>query len=248
MRGGPSIWIGFDPREADAFAVCRATILRRHTQPIPVRGLVLEDLQRRGLYTRPVTRDGGQLIDVLSRREDYSGAMSTEHAIARFFVPHIAREGWALFTDGDMLARGNMARVFERLDPKFAVYCVKHDHRPNSATKMDGQVQTAYPRKNWSSFMIFNCEHEANRDLTLAALNLLPGRDLHRFCWLDDEEIGELNPAWNFLVGHSDPAAIPDPQMVHFTEGTPSMPGYEEGLYADEWRRARTRWARGREW
>lgn len=246
MSASASIWIGFDPREADAFAVCRASILRHLTLPIPIHGLVLGDLQARQLHTRPMSRVDGQLIDLLSRRADYSGAISTEHANARFFVPYIARSGWALFMDGDMLVRTNIARVFERLDSKYAVYCVKHDHRPSGARKMDGQLQTIYERKNWSSFAIFNCDHPANKSLTLELLNRLPGRDLHRFCWLDESEIGALDPAWNVLVGHSDPAI--EPHVVHFTSGTPAMPGYESAPYADVWRQERDAWARGREW
>jgi hypothetical protein len=33
--------------------------------------------------------------------------------------------------------------------------------------------------------MVFNCDHPANRALTLDLINTVPGRDLHRFCWLD---------------------------------------------------------------
>jgi hypothetical protein len=98
---------------------------------------------------------------------------------------------------------------------------------------MDGQIQTAYARKNWSSVCVFNCDHPANRALTVDLVNTLPGRDLHRFCWLADNEIGALDPKWNWLAGHSD-AAI-DPAIVHFTDGVPSMPGYEDAPFADEW-------------
>ena len=45
-----SIWIGFDPREADAFAVARHSINRHLITPIPVRGVVLTDLRTGGLY------------------------------------------------------------------------------------------------------------------------------------------------------------------------------------------------------
>src|SRR5262249_28955355 len=87
-----------------------------------------------------------------------------------------------------------------------------------------------------SSVMAFNCEHEANKRLTLDMVNTLPGRDLHRFCWLEDEQIGELHPEWNFLVGYTSLARVPFPKIVHFTEGVPDMPGYEEVPFAQEWR------------
>jgi lipopolysaccharide biosynthesis glycosyltransferase len=167
--------------------------------------------------------------------------MSTQHANARFLVPHLAVTGWALFMDGDVLVRGNLARIFDDLDPSKAIYCVKHAHMPPAGVKMDGQEQTRYVRKNWSSVVIWNCEHASNRALSVDAVNSLAGRDLHRFVWLEDEEIGELDPKWNWLVRQS--PAFEAPQIVHFTEGTPDMPGYADDPYADEWRQELARWA-----
>lgn len=237
-----SIYVGFDPREASAFAVCRHSLLHHLTQKIPIKGLVLDDLIARGIYTRPIewrrsAADRPVMWDVLS-----NAPMSTQHANARFLVPHLAKSGWALFCDGDMLWRGNAARLMDSLDDRFAVYCVKHQHEVSSpAVKMDGQPQTRYPRKNWTSLIIFNCDHEANVSLTLEMVNSLPGRDLHRLCWLDDSEIGTLSEEWNFLVGHSDPSI--NPRCVHFTEGVPDMVGYEGVPYADEWRAELRSWA-----
>lgn len=233
VPGMRSIYIGFDPREAAAFNVARYSVRHWLNGPIPVFGLVLSDLQRRGLYTRPIEYHSGVerriMWDVIS-----DAPMSTQHANARFLVPHLAKSGWALFMDGDMLARADLGSVFERLDRSKAVYCVQHRHEPEPGLKMDGQHQTRYARKNWSSFMIFNCDHGANKALTVEMVNSVPGRDLHRFCWLKDEMIGELEPAWNFLVGHSDPSI--EPKVVHFTDGVPDMAGYEDVAYANEWR------------
>jgi hypothetical protein len=100
-----------------------------------------------------------------------------------------------------------------------------------------------YWRKNWSSFAIFNVDHPSNKALTLEAVNTLPGRDLHAFCWLKDEEIGGLDQSWNFLVGDTDPEVVPD--VIHFTSGCPDMPGYEGVPYADAWRGTLNDWARG---
>jgi lipopolysaccharide biosynthesis glycosyltransferase len=213
--------------------VARRSVLRHIREPIPVHKLSLADLQDRGLYWRPTFRREGRLIDGLSIRPDYDGSISTEHANARFCVPQLANEGWALFCDGDVLYRSDVSEVFRGLDERKAVYCVKHWHEPSETEKMDGQLQTRYPRKNWSSFMIFNCEHVSNMQLA-RIVNERPGRDLHAFCWLEDEEIGALPRKWNHLVGWSDPQI--DPAMVHFTSGTPDMPGYENCDYADEWR------------
>src|SRR5262245_17886039 len=222
-----SIYIGFDRREASGFAVARHTARQHLALPVPVYGVVLEHLIAIGLYKRPtkvtVNSEGRrQLIDTLSIRGDYDGRISTEHALARFFVPHLAREGWALFMDGDVLIRRNLLRIFDGLSPATAVYCVKHDHEPAERSKMAGQLQTKYARKNWSSVMVWNVEHPANKRLTLEAINSLPGRDLHRLCWLKDNEIGGLDPRWNWLADVSDPAI--DPAIVHFTNGLPDMP------------------------
>ena len=241
------IWIGFDPREAAAFAVARRTLSKNVPRHWPVYGLVLAELQARGLYTRPIeykptAADGPLMWDTIS-----DAPMSTEHANARFLVPYLASYGrthhprWALFMDGDMLVKGNVGKLFETLNDNFAVYCVKHQHEPKNTVKMDGQVQTAYSRKNWSSFMFFNLYHESNKCLTPELVNQVPGRDLHRFFWLRDEEIGELDPSWNFLVGHTDPKI--QPNVIHWTDGVPNMRGYEKAAYADEWREELCQWA-----
>lgn len=236
-----SIYIGWDPREADAFAVARQTARYHLNTPVPIRGLVLSDLQQARLYTRPLeyrasAADRPVMWDVIS-----DAPMSTQHANARFLVPHLAKEGWALFMDGDMMVRANLNQVFEGLDRSKAVYCVQHRHEPEPGVKMDGQYQTRYARKNWTSFIIFNCDHEANKRLTVEAVNTFPGRDLHRLCWLEDHEIGALEPCWNFLVGHTDPSI--EPKVVHWTDGVPSMAGYENAPYADEWRAQLMKWA-----
>lgn len=232
-----SIYIGYDPREAEAFSVCRGSLLRHVTDEISVSGVVLAQLQCDGLYKRPIERIAGNLIDVLSRRPDYNGAMSTEFAISRFFIPVLAKTGWALFMDCDMLVRQDIGDVFKLCDSSKAVMCVQHDYEPSNREKMDGQLQTPYYRKNWSSFMLFNCDHPSNKKLTLELLNSATGKDLHRFCWLEDHEIGSLPHEWNFLVGHSDPKI--DPSVVHFTEGLPNIRGYESSPFAQEWRAAR---------
>lgn len=233
-----SIWIGFDPREVDAFAVARHSIERRINLPIPVRGVVLTDLKSGHLYTRPTSRRDGRLWDDIS-----DAPMATDFACSRFLVPTLAKSGWALFMDCDMLVRRDISELFALADPKKAVMVVKHHHEPPEGVKMDGQAQTRYARKNWSSVMLFNCDHPANRALTIDLVNSVPGRDLHRFCWLDDDLIAELSPEWNFLVGHTE--GVADPAIVHFTDGIPSMDGYEGCAFAEEWRAELAAWAGG---
>lgn len=239
MSDMKQVFIGFDPRESDAFIVARETCRRYVLRHMAVRGIVLDDVRKRGLYTRPTSIKDGRLYDDISEHP-----MSTEFAISRFLTPHLAgNEGLAMFMDCDMLVRESLMPTFDycKAHPQFAVWCVKHDHKPSTRHKMDGQVQADYYRKNWSSVMVFNCDHPANKRLTVELINSVPGRDLHRFCWLEDHEIGELPPETNYLVGYTR-VGVP-PRIVHFTEGVPSMAGYENCEFSDEWRRELSKWA-----
>jgi hypothetical protein len=232
------IYIGYDQRPAEvlSFAVARHSIKRRLNLPIPIYGLLLQELKEAGLYLRNIEVRDGRLWDTIS-----NAPMATEFAISRFLVPYIARDGWALFVDCDVMARVSLTQLFACGDPSKACMVVKHDHRPSGDTKMDGQVQTAYPRKNWSSVVLWNCDHPGTRCLTPALVNARPGLWLHQFSWLDDNDIGELDPRWNHLVGEVLPRQ--DAKLVHFTNGTPNMAGYEDCEFADEWREELERWA-----
>lgn len=238
------VFIGFDRREAAAYAVAANSARRRLTAPIPIHAIELEAMRDLGLYRRPTSRGEttGVLFDEISQ-----APMSTEFALTRFLTPILAnRRGWAVFMDSDVLVRGNLARLFEEADSSKAVQVVKHRQEvAPGEVKMDGQPQLAYARKNWSSVMLFNCGHPALDALSVALVNTARGLDLHQFAWLDDELIGDLHPEWNWLVGHSDSAVV-DPQIVHFTDGFPLMPGYERQPYADEWDRELRLWANAR--
>lgn len=240
---GRAIFLGFDPRlaEREAFDVARFSIRRRLSQSTPINAISLAMLRHAGLYSRPTRRkmhNGAQVL-----WDEISGApMSTEFAISRFLVPHLmGYRGVGVFADCDVLALADLGEIFAlaEANPDVPLWCVHHNHLPSTRTKMDGQIQTIYFRKNWSSVMVFRCDHPANRRLDAAMVNSLPGRDLHRFCWLDGEKIGSLDPSWNVLVGEHRAILGRDfapPKLLHFTLGTPNMPGYEACDFADLWR------------
>lgn len=217
--------------------------LREKTLSVEVRRVARMELSHRRLYHRPHEVREGRLWDVISQ-----APMSTDHAIARFFVPWLCDyQGWALFTDGDVLFRQDVNDLFALADPQYAVMVVKHQQEGLEGFKKDKAIQLPYPRKNWSSVVLWNCGHEAHRHLTLDILNAWPGRDLHAFKWLQDEVIGELPTSWNYLVN-----AMPCPDVVslaHFTLGTPNIPGHGQCPFSDEWfataKRAGYRDARG---
>lgn len=224
-----SIWIGFDPREQDAFHVCVASIRERLSIAAEIYALDVQRMIAAELYMRPTERRGAQLWDTIS-----DAPMATEFAISRFFVPRLSGVGTALFMDCDMLVRCDLAELFALADSRYAVQVVQHDQPAGDRVKMDGQIQTAYERKNWSSVMLWNVDHPANKQLTVTKLNSWSGRALHQFKWLEDSEIGALDPAWNHLVSVDEPD--PETKIAHFTLGVPSMPGYEDCEFADEWR------------
>lgn len=228
MRDDLELWIGIDSREIHACQVAGISARQNGVTPLPL----TPGVAARVGYDRPVKRDNmGRLYDPISQ-----APMSTEFAISRFITPLLSSSRWAMFTDGDVMFRRNVYDVTEYLDPSKAVYVVKHKHKPTNTLKMDYQPQTQYSRKNWSSVMVFNCQHPANDALTLDLINTAPGRDLHAFCWLDDDLIGELPPMWNYLVGHTVLPHGQEPAIVHFTDGVPTMPGYHNVDYATEWR------------
>lgn len=222
-----NVYIGWDPRETDAYEIAEHSLKRLASIPVRVTPLVLDELS---ILTRPVERRGNQLWCPISE-----APMSTEFAISRFCVPFLQTNGWAVFTDCDVLWLADVAELLEYADDSYALMVVKHNQRITSQTKMDGQRQVGYARKNWSSVVLWNCAHPSNRKLTLDALNTWPGRDLHAFKWLADEEIGELDASWNHLVTIED-CYVETPKLAHFTLGVPSMINYPvQHELADKW-------------
>jgi len=206
--------IGFDTRQPLSFQVFRNSLERQSSAALHIRPLMQKALRHEGLYRREQILKQGQSWDVIS-----GAPMSTEFAITRFLVPHLQRTGWCMFGECDMLALADIAGLFSLADDRYAVMCVQHEHHVYTLrSKMDGRMQLDYPRKNWSSLMLINADHPGNRRLTVEMVNTLPGRYLHRFCWLDDAEIGALPVEWNYLVGEQMPDVVP--KLLHFTNGT----------------------------
>jgi hypothetical protein len=205
------IFVGYEPREHKAYQLAHASILATTSEPVLITPLVLEHLP---FLTRPIERRGNQMWCPIS-----DAPMSTEFAISRFCVPILQKSGWALFIDCDFVSVGDVSKLFELADKKYALMVVKHDYTPSEGLKMDGQVQTVYSRKNWSSAMLWNLDHPAHERLTIEMLNTLPGRDLHRFCWLEDSEIGELPKQYNTLVGVDTKEQTANARLLHFTLG-----------------------------
>ncbi len=215
------VFVGYDPREDIAYQVCKHSIARRNKEVL-VRPLVQKELREAGWYTRPV--------DPLS---------STEFTFTRFLIPELCDyKGWALFMDCDMILLTDIQELFDQADEKYAVMCVHHDYTPREGLKMDGQKQSIYPRKNWSSVMLFNCGHPSNKQINSSVVNdtNITGKYLHRFSWLKDSEIGELSHEWNWLTDWYKEPEDGKPKLLHYTEGGPWFENYRDCEYHQEWK------------
>jgi len=138
--------------------------------------------------------------------------------------------------DCDMIVTGDIGDLLSYPLDKYAIHCVKHDYVPKESVKMDGKSQQAYPRKNWSSFVVYNTDHELIKQMTPDLINKSTPAFLHRYEFLPSETIGALPISWNFLVGEYD---IPEDKSSvnnwHYTLGSPIFPGYENGPMSDLW-------------
>ena len=162
------VFIGYDSREDIAYQVCRESLARNSSIWLDIKPIKIQDMRERNLYWRE--------NDPLS---------STEFSFTRFLTPYLAGyDGWALFCDCDFLFRRDIAGLLGYADRTKACVLVKHDYRPAETVKMDNKPQHLYYRKNWSSFMLFNCGHEAIRELTPDVVNESTGMYLHQFEWI----------------------------------------------------------------
>jgi lipopolysaccharide biosynthesis glycosyltransferase len=209
------IFMGFDPREAIAYHVCANSLVRHSTQPLSLTPLSLKNLSG---YQETHT-DG-----------------SNNFIYSRFLLPHLMDyQGWALFIDGDMLLRDDITKLWALRDDSKAVMCVHHNYKTKTQDKYLGTKNQDYPRKNWSSVVLWNCGHPANKPVTPEFIMNSTGAQLHRFTWLDDSLVGELPIEWNWLPDEF--GANAQAKLLHWTLGTPCFHEYANAPMAEEWHR-----------
>lgn len=213
------VCIGYDPREAVVYHVCFNSIIRLSSQPVAVTPLAL-----------------GNLAGYVERHRDGSN----QFTYSRFLVPQLMGwQGWGLYIDGDMLLRADIAELWRLRDESKALLCVQHDYRTRLHQKYLGAKNEDYPRKNWSSVMLWNCAHPANRRLTPEFVQQASGAQLHRFTWLDDALIGALPKEWNWLPDEL--GANPQAKLLHWTLGAPCFHEFADAQMAEEWHEERRR-------
>lgn len=217
------IFVGWDSREDIAYQVARKSILDHATVPVEIIPLKQKELRKHNMYWREVDK-----------------LAATEFTYTRYLIPELCNfDGWALFIDCDFVFECDVKEIFDQASDQYAIMCAQHDYTPKEETKMDGQKQTIYPRKNWSSMMLINCSHPKNQIVTKEFVNdpQKTGAYLHRFMWLNDNEIGQLSHEYNWLVGWYKEPEDGVPKALHYTEGGPWFKEYETCEYAVNWYR-----------
>ena len=211
--------VGFDQREAIAYHTFCQSILEKASEPVSFTPLALNTLAG---YSETHT--------------DASNAF----VYSRFLTPSLFDfQGWAIFADGDMLCREDIAKLWALRDDSKAVLVAKHDYKTKARDKYLGNKNADYPRKNWSSLALWNCGHPANRGLAPEFVMKQTGAFLHRFTWLDDALVGEIPKEWNWLT-----TEYPDnynAHLLHYTLGTPCFKDYWSCDMSGEWHAASRR-------
>ena len=207
--------VGFDQREAVAYHTFVQSVVDNSSVPVRFLPLNTKSLSD---YTE-LHNDG-----------------SNDFIYSRFLVPHLMNySGWAIYADGDMVCLEDIEKLWDQRDKKFAVQVVKHDYKTKIKNKYWGNKNEDYPRKNWSSLIIWNCEHPSNKILTPKFVQQQTGAFLHRFTWVKDHEIGDLAVEWNWLAMEYEEKQ--DINLIHYTIGTPCFEEYENTSLSSYWKK-----------
>ena len=208
-----NIVVGFDQREAVAYHTFCQSIIEKSSLPVQFIPLA---------------------INTLKDYQETHTDKSNDFIYSRFLTPYLSDfKGWAIFFDGDMICQTDIKELWDLKDESKALMVVKHDYQTKANIKYLGNKNENYPRKNWSSVILWNCAHPKHQILTPSFIANQTGKYLHRFSWLDDEDIGEVNRQWNWLA--IEYPENRDAKLIHYTLGTPCFKDYRDTDMADIW-------------
>ncbi len=208
-----NIVVGFDQREAIAYHTFTQSIIEKSSIPV---------------FFTPLA------VNTLNDYTEIHKDRSNDFIYSRFLTPYLNNfTGWAIFADGDMVCQSDIKELWDLRDESKALLVVKHDYKTKKNIKYLGNINENYPRKNWSSLILWNCAHPKHRILTPEFIANQSGKFLHRFSWLEDQDIGELPIEWNWL-------AIEYPintkaKIIHYTLGTPCFRDYRNTDMSENW-------------
>ena len=208
-----NLYVGYDEREAIAYHVFCHSVIKNTSIPVKITPLVLS-----------------QLKEFNETHQD----RSNDFVYSRFLTPYLNEfDGWAIFADGDMICQADLKELIGMADPNKALMVVKHDYQTKASIKYLGNINENYPRKNWSSVILWNCSHPKHKILTPEFVSNQTGKFLHRFSWLDDNDIGELPVEWNWLACEYEKNT--DAKLIHYTLGTPCFKDFRDTDMAEIW-------------
>ena len=208
-----NLYVGYDEREAIAYHVFCHSVIKNTSLPVKITPLVLS-----------------QLKEFNETHQD----RSNDFVYSRFLTPYLNEfDGWAIFADGDMICQADLKELIGMADPNKALMVVKHDYQTKASIKYLGNINENYPRKNWSSVILWNCSHPKHKILTPEFVSNQTGKFLHRFSWLDDNDIGELPIEWNWLACEYEKNT--DAKLIHYTLGTPCFKDFRDTDMAEIW-------------
>ena len=210
------IVVGFDQKESIAYHTFVQSVIEKSTMPLRFMPLSVGSLPN----YKEVQKDG-----------------SNDFIYSRFLVPYLMNfKGWAIYADGDMVCLKDIKKLWNMRDNKFAVQVVKHDYKTKVKNKYWGNKNEDYPRKNWSSLILWNCEHKSHKILTPEFIQKQSGAFLHRFSWIKDKEIGAIEKKWNWLAMEYE--EIKDVNLIHYTIGTPCFEEYHDKSLSLYWKKS----------
>ena len=208
-----NLYVGYDEREAIAYHVFCHSVIKNTSIPVKITPLALS-----------------QLKEFNETHKD----RSNDFVYSRFLTPYLNEfDGWAIFADGDMICQADLKELIGMADPSKALMVVKHDYQTKASIKYLGNINENYPRKNWSSVILWNCSHPKHKILTPEFVSNQTGKFLHRFSWLDDNDIGELPVEWNWLACEYEKNIAA--KLIHYTLGTPCFKDFRDTDMAEIW-------------
>ena len=208
-----NIVVGFDQREAVAYHAFTQSVIEKSSLPVSFIPLA---------------------INTLYEYKETHNDRSNDFVYSRFLTPFLNDfRGWAIFADGDMICQADIKELWDLRDDTKAVLVVKHNYQTKSFKKYLGNINENYPKKNWSSLILWNCEHPKHKILTPEYIAKQTGKYLHRFSWLNDHDIGEIPKEWNWLAIEY-PVNL-EAKLIHYTLGTPCFKDFRETDMATKW-------------
>ena len=121
------VFIGYDDNEKVAFSTLSHSLLKHSTQPLAITPIRLQNIK-----------------DIFVRER--LPIQSTEFAFSRFIVPYLCNySGHAIFMDCDMLARGDISKLWRQRTTKYAVQCVQqHQFKWLESEELIGHVDVEW--------------------------------------------------------------------------------------------------------